>query len=77
LDNNNFYNAEVYIEIPGQYEGALTNEPVHGKNVKIASIRKEILVMSSNRRPKRITIHGSNERDYNLLIKGGEDLRLD
>ena len=28
-------------------------------------------------RPKRITVHGSNEKDFNLLIKGGEDLRLD
>jgi DNA-dependent protein kinase catalytic subunit len=22
-------------------------------------------------------VHGSNEKEYNLLIKGGEDLRLD
>jgi DNA-dependent protein kinase catalytic subunit len=35
------------------------------------------LILGSIRRPKRITIHGSNEKDYNLLIKGGEDLRLD
>jgi DNA-dependent protein kinase catalytic subunit len=35
------------------------------------------LVLGSIRRPKKITIHGSNEKDYHLLIKGGEDLRLD
>lgn len=29
------------------------------------------------RRPKKIIVHGSNEKDYSLLIKGGEDLRLD
>jgi DNA-dependent protein kinase catalytic subunit len=33
--------------------------------------------MASNRRPKCLTVHGSNEKDYMLLIKGGEDLRLD
>mmetsp|Transcript_32053 Transcript_32053/g.31446 ORF Transcript_32053/g.31446 Transcript_32053/m.31446 type:complete len:127 (-) Transcript_32053:821-1201(-) len=29
------------------------------------------------RKPKRLTINGSNEKEYNLLVKGGEDLRLD
>jgi DNA-dependent protein kinase catalytic subunit len=77
LDNNDFYNSEVFIEIPGQYENTYTNEPVPGKNVKIASIRKTLLTLGSQRRPKRITVHGSNEKDYHLLIKGGEDLRLD
>lgn len=77
LDNNDFYNPECYIEIPGQYEGALTSEPIVSKNVKIASIRKTMLILGSIRRPKRITVHGSNEKDYHLLIKGGEDLRLD
>jgi DNA-dependent protein kinase catalytic subunit len=47
------------------------------KNVKIASIKKDLLILGSIRRPKRITVHGSNEKDYNLLVKGGEDLRLD
>lgn len=47
------------------------------RKIKIASIKKSLLVLSSIRRPKRITVHGSNEKDFNLLIKGGEDLRLD
>jgi len=47
------------------------------KHVKIASVRKNILILGSIRRPKRITVHGSNEKDYHLLVKGGEDLRLD
>ena len=33
--------------------------------------------MSSIRKPKRITIHGDDEKDYMFLVKGGEDLRLD
>ena len=79
LDNNDFYNANVYIEIPGQFESTQSQlcEPIPSKNVKIASIKKELLILGSIKRPKRITVHGSNEKDYHLLIKGGEDLRLD
>jgi DNA-dependent protein kinase catalytic subunit len=76
LDINDFYNPYEYIELPGQYEGLL-QEPLIEKNVKIASVRKTLLILASIRRPKRITVHGSNEKDYHLLIKGGEDLRLD
>lgn len=80
LDNNDFYNAQVYIEIPGQFENTqchLLSEPIASKNVKIASVKKELLILGSIKRPKRIIVHGSNEKDYQLLIKGGEDLRLD
>ena len=77
LDNNDFYNPDQYIEVPGQFEGTLLQEPIASKNVKIASVRKKILVLGSIRRPKKIKVHGSNEKDFHLLIKGGEDLRLD
>lgn len=33
--------------------------------------------MRSIRRPKRITIYGSDEKSYKILVKGIEDLRLD
>lgn len=33
--------------------------------------------MSSIRRPKRLTINGTDEKEYHFLVKGGEDLRLD
>lgn len=45
--------------------------------MKIANVKKICLVLGSIRRPKKITVHGSNEKDYHLLIKGGEDMRLD
>lgn len=78
LDCNEFYQVSNCIEIPGQYENCLFNqEPLGQKNVKIASVKKMCLVLGSIRRPKKITVHGSNEKDYHLLVKGGEDLRLD
>ncbi|KAL0481755.1 hypothetical protein AKO1_012371 [Acrasis kona] len=36
-----------------------------------------ILVMGSIRRPKRIKIRASDEKEYMFLVKGGEDLRQD
>eukprot|EP00455_Lapot_gusevi_P005433 TRINITY_DN12319_c0_g1_i7.p1 TRINITY_DN12319_c0_g1~~TRINITY_DN12319_c0_g1_i7.p1 ORF type:complete len:437 (+),score=120.35 TRINITY_DN12319_c0_g1_i7:208-1518(+) len=36
-----------------------------------------MLIMGSIRRPKAVTIHGNDEKEYRFLIKGGEDLRLD
>jgi Phosphatidylinositol 3- and 4-kinase len=41
------------------------------------SFGTELLVMQSMRKPKRLTIHGNDERDHHVLVKGGEDLRLD
>ena len=76
MDNNDFYHPDIYIEVPGQYDNS-NQEPILDKNVKIASIKKSVLILPSKQRPKRITVHGSNEKDFNLLIKGGEDLRLD
>ena len=34
-------------------------------------------MLSSIRKPKRITIRGDDEKEYMFLVKGGEDLRLD
>ena len=75
----NFADPSDYIEIPGQYEETAAKglEPNPGRNVKIASFSKTLLILGSIRRPKRLTLHGSDEREYHLLVKGGEDLRLD
>ena len=78
LDCNEFNDSRNRIEIPGQYETSVfASEPLRQGNVKVASVKKMCLVLGSIRRPKKITVHGSNEKDYNLLVKGGEDLRLD
>lgn len=37
----------------------------------------QVLVMTSIRKPKRITIRGNDEKEYHYLVKGGEDLRQD
>ncbi|OMJ94285.1 hypothetical protein SteCoe_2629 [Stentor coeruleus] len=63
------------IEVPGIFTE--DQEPFKRNSVSITSFDQSILVLSSAKKPKRIGIHGSNEKDYLLLVKGGEDLRLD
>ncbi|KAI7908116.1 uncharacterized protein BX663DRAFT_493038 [Cokeromyces recurvatus] len=63
------------LEIPGQYHGLARPYPELHSN--IASIDARILMMASMRKPKRITIYGTDEKEYKFLVKGGEDLRLD
>ncbi|XP_064405997.1 DNA-dependent protein kinase catalytic subunit-like isoform X2 [Halichondria panicea] len=64
-----------HVEIPGQYDGS--SKPLPEYHVKISGFDEKVLVMSSMRKPKRVTIRGDNEREYMFLVKGGEDLRQD
>ncbi|KAI9262203.1 hypothetical protein BDA99DRAFT_438677 [Phascolomyces articulosus] len=63
------------LEVPGQYTGMRRPHPED--HARIVNFDQRLLVMSSIRKPKRLRIHGSDERDYYFLVKGGEDLRLD
>ncbi|XP_060099810.1 DNA-dependent protein kinase catalytic subunit [Heteronotia binoei] len=63
------------LEIPGQYDGK--GKPLPEYHAKIAGFDERIKVMLSIRKPKRIIIRGSDEREYPFLVKGGEDLRQD
>ena len=63
------------IQIPGLVSGI--NEPYEGSEVNVVSFNQNLLILGSIRRPKRLGIHGSNEKEYLVLVKGGEDLRLD
>ncbi|KAI8883147.1 hypothetical protein K501DRAFT_333495 [Backusella circina FSU 941] len=63
------------LEIPGQYDGL--NIPYPEYHAKIARFDGSVLVMTSMRKPKRVRIYGTDEKEYKFLVKGGEDLRLD
>jgi len=73
--NYSYFEYKDYIEIPGQYEN--DQEPLVDNHIKIAGFQKNVLTLASIRKPKKLTINGSNEKEYDLLVKGGEDLRLD
>uniref|UniRef100_A0A8V5FUE0 DNA-dependent protein kinase catalytic subunit n=1 Tax=Melopsittacus undulatus TaxID=13146 RepID=A0A8V5FUE0_MELUD len=63
------------LEVPGQYDGK--GKPMPEYHAKISGFDERISVMESLRKPKRITIRGSDEQEYPFLVKGGEDLRQD
>ena len=45
--------------------------------VKIASFCKLLTVLNSKQHPRKITLHGSDGKEYLFLLKGHEDLRQD
>lgn len=45
--------------------------------VTIASFARQLVVITSKQRPRKLTILGSDGDDYAFLLKGHEDLRQD
>ncbi|KAK4259382.1 hypothetical protein QN277_005720 [Acacia crassicarpa] len=58
------------LAVPGTY---VADAPV----VTIASFARQLVVITSKQRPRKLTIHGSDGEDYAFLLKGHEDLRQD
>ncbi|KAL1355438.1 serine/threonine-protein kinase TOR isoform X1 [Arachis hypogaea] len=58
------------LAVPGTYRA---DAPV----VTIASFARQLVVITSKQRPRKLTIHGSDGEDYTFLLKGHEDLRQD
>ncbi|KAL5274705.1 PRKDC family protein [Megaselia abdita] len=77
LSNFQWSSWDYNLELPGQYEGFGTNKPVIPERVKVIKFENNIKVFPSLRRPIQLTIHCSNGRKYDFLIKFGEDLRQD
>jgi DNA-dependent protein kinase catalytic subunit len=61
-------NSTSFIEVP----------TINYKNrTKIVGFDSKVLCLSSIRRPKRLIVHGADEKEYMYLVKGGEDVRQD
>ncbi|OMO63404.1 hypothetical protein COLO4_32473 [Corchorus olitorius] len=61
---------DLELAVPGTYRA---ESPV----VTIASFARQLDVITSKQRPRKLTIHGSDGEDYAFLLKGHEDLRQD
>ena len=68
-------NVAKDLEIPGQYSGK--SKPMIEYHVKIEGFDERMIIMSSLRRPKCITIRGNDQKEHRFLVKGGEDQRQD
>ena len=84
-NNNNNGNgtstAALYnttLTLPGIYQNLSPNAPPRVEVLPcIASFNNTMLQLNSIRKPRRLTIVGSDYKEYHLLCKGGEDLRND
>ena len=61
---------DLELAVPGSYR---SGEPV----VRIANFVPTLTVITSKQRPRKLTIKGSDGREYQYLLKGHEDLRQD
>ncbi|KAK2463572.1 hypothetical protein APHAL10511_004323 [Amanita phalloides] len=58
------------LAVPGTYQAG---RPI----IEIASFAPKLSVIASKQRPRRLSIKGSDGRDYQYALKGHEDLRQD
>ncbi|RKP06910.1 kinase-like domain-containing protein, partial [Thamnocephalis sphaerospora] len=61
---------DLEIAVPGTYK---SDEPV----VTISSFAPTLTVITSKQRPRKLSLKGSDGKDYQYLLKGHEDLRQD
>jgi len=70
-----FSNEKKYIEISNFF--STFNKNNNMLKIKITNFDQHVLVLSSVRKPKRLTVFGNDEKSYLFLVKGDEDLRMD
>ncbi|XP_068617992.1 serine/threonine-protein kinase mTor-like [Battus philenor] len=58
------------LAVPGSY---VPDESI----IRISHIKSQLQVIKSKQRPRRLTIQGSDGKEYMFLLKGHEDLRQD
>jgi DNA-dependent protein kinase catalytic subunit len=66
--------AHGELEVPGAADAAVAAGEAPPM---VTGFGQKLLVMASKQKPKRLTVHTSDFKERNFLVKGGEDLRLD
>lgn len=61
---------DLELAVPGTYA---SKKPI----IKIVSFSPTFIVITSKQRPRRLTIRGSDGKDYQYALKGHEDIRQD
>ena len=62
--------TDLELAMPGTYQ---SGRPI----VRIASFDPVLTILNSKQRPRKLSIRGSDHKDYQFLLKGHEDLRQD
>jgi serine/threonine-protein kinase ATR len=69
--------SSLMVPLPAAGESPATYRPMSGPLPMIKLFRDKIEVMSSLARPKKVTVMGTDQKDYNFLLKPKDDLRKD
>ncbi|XP_066140487.1 DNA-dependent protein kinase catalytic subunit-like [Euwallacea fornicatus] len=75
LANFSAARLNIELEIPGQYSG--DKLPLIQHHVKLSGFHREVSVMTSLRKPIKLTMLGMDSKEYPFLVKFGEDTRQD
>lgn len=71
-------NVSPFLVTSKKYKSTIPGLYIPGKEcVKITGFSNELVILQSKQRPRKLTILGSDGKEYNFLLKGREDLRLD
>ena len=71
-------NVSPFLVTSKKYKSTIPGLYLPGKEcVKITGFSNELVILQSKQRPRKLTILGSDGKEYNFLLKGREDLRLD
>ncbi|KTW30812.1 hypothetical protein T552_00524 [Pneumocystis carinii B80] len=62
--------VDLELAVPGTY---VSKKPI----IRIISFSSTFTVITSKQRPRRLTIRGSDGKDYQYVLKGHEDIRQD
>lgn len=62
--------TDLELAVPGSYNP-------RQELICIAKVEPQLNIITSKQRPRKLTIKGSNGRNYMFLLKGHEDLRQD
>ncbi|KXS21067.1 hypothetical protein M427DRAFT_310695 [Gonapodya prolifera JEL478] len=65
------------VSLPSNSQATATHKPFPEEQPSIMSFHDEVEVMTSLQRPRKVTLTGSDGRDYSFLCKPKDDLRKD
>jgi len=67
--------STIEVEIPGQYTG--DRLPNMNHHVKFSTFNPDVRILMSKQKPILFSCVGNNGRNYDYIMKAGEDLRQD
>jgi len=69
--------SSLMVTLPAVGDSLERHRAFEGELPMIKGFRNQILVMTSLAKPKKVTVMGTDDKDYHFLLKPKDDLRKD